>query len=86
MLFKSFGLATVFCLLFTIVHSSPIPEKEEIHLNKRLSFPIITEDASRTSGFDVQAINKSLEQQLGTGTLLQNIIGPNDNSPTSEAR
>lgn len=72
--FKSFGLAAIFLfLLFTLAHSAPISDK----LTKRNGlFPIITQEASDNSDFDVQAINQSLDQRLGLNGLLQGLVGP----------
>lgn len=82
--FKSFGLAAIFLfLLFTaLAHSAPISEK----LTKRSGlFPIITQEASDNSDFDVQAVNQSLDQRLGLNGLLQGLIGPPSKNPADGA-
>lgn len=40
-----------------------------------LSLPLITNHAAQTSDFDVQAINTSVDDQLGID-LLETIVGP----------
>lgn len=40
-----------------------------------LGLPIITDHAAQTSDFDVQAINTSVNDQLGLG-LLDDVVGP----------